>query len=413
MISHVTIFAQSFTESFETDGEGVRYESNNFTSECNADWFRRLQDGECATNNNANFRDLATNNAIGEDGTFYFGGSDVDQGSSGENPLGSGENAYLVMKTEAIIDGANSFQIVIKVAAEDDNNQFEGEERIFIEYAFDDDIAIGANCSDCLPDESNVNSGNYTTIGAFVANTSIDLYQADTDLDGNPDGSILSGTFVDYTYNFTTTENHSNLSIRIQLINQSSSEDGAFDHIRLTSNTVLPIELSSFTATKLQKSVHLEWKTETEINNDGFEIERSYSNGLWETLGFVKGSGSVQTPQEYQFVDSEVSTKTSYYRLKQIDFNGASSYSDIVRISNRKSDFFDIYPNPSSDYLNFRGDLLQLEETKVEIFSTEGVKVLEDQLNGSALNVSKLNSGLYFIRILSEGENLMMPFIKA
>ena len=73
--------SQSFIESFETDGEGTRYESNNFTSECNTDWFRRLQDGACPSTPNANFRDLATDNAIGEDGIFYFGASDTDQAS--------------------------------------------------------------------------------------------------------------------------------------------------------------------------------------------------------------------------------------------------------------------------------------------------------------------------------------------
>ncbi|MFK7773352.1 MAG: T9SS type A sorting domain-containing protein [Saprospiraceae bacterium] len=412
MLCYFPIFAQTFTESFETDGEGTRYESNNFTSTCNADFFRRMQDGECPTNANANFRDLATNNAIGEDGTFYFAGSDVDQGAAGENPLGTGENAYLVMQTVAITGGANTFQIVVKLAAEDDNNQHEGEERIFIEYAFDGDIATGANCNNCLPSENNVNSGSYTTIGAFIGNTTIDLYQEDTDLNGVPDGSTLSGTFVDYTYTITSVGNPTNLSIRIQLINQASSEDGAFDHIRLTSSFVLPVELTDFKATAKEKDVFLEWNTETELNNEGFEIERSIDGEAWNKIGFVRGNGSVQTPQRYQFIDADLDAKMAYYRLKQIDFDGETSYSNMVSVEMKDDKTFEVFPNPVTNILNLRGELALKEDAHIVIMNNVGGKVIEVQSNSSTIDISNLTPGLYFIQIHSGHMNRVRSFVK-
>ncbi|MEM6724164.1 MAG: hypothetical protein AAF598_09005, partial [Bacteroidota bacterium] len=355
-ISYSMMRGQTFTESFETDGEGSRYESNEFTVGCNTDWFRRTFDGQCTTNSH-NFRDLASGNTSNEDGTWYFAGSDVEEGNAGENPLGDGENAYLVMATQTVT-GFNKFNLTLKLAGVDTNNgTFEGEETILIEYAFDSDIATGGNCTGCLPGNNVVNSGSYTTVGAFRANVPARRYQEDTDLDGTPDGTNLTSTFTDYTYSFINPGSPTNLSIRIQLQHDASSEDAAFDHIRLTSEfVVLPVELSDFSLSNQPNGVQLDWITQTETNNEGFKIQRSIDAKDWETIHFQTGQGSSREIQSYSYLDQQPRLGVNYYRLAQQDIDGSLYYSDIRSIRFESELAVQIFPNPVTDKLTVAMD---------------------------------------------------------
>ncbi|MCX6151969.1 MAG: hypothetical protein NTX22_15700 [Ignavibacteriales bacterium] len=99
----------------------------------------------------------------------------------------------------------------------------------------------------------------------------------------------------------------------------------------------LPVELTLFTAKQNGSSVELYWVTATEINNYGFEIERSqpredYSKIIWEKIGFVIGNGNSNSLKDYSFVDNKPPIKNSNYRLKQIDNNGAFKYSNPIEI---------------------------------------------------------------------------------
>jgi carboxypeptidase T len=91
---------------------------------------------------------------------------------------------------------------------------------------------------------------------------------------------------------------------------------------------IIPVELSSFTATAFNTEVVLNWTTSSELNNMGFEIERkslSDNNG-WVTIGFVEGSGNATTTKNYSFTDKNPIKGTLLYRLKQIDFDGSFKY---------------------------------------------------------------------------------------
>jgi hypothetical protein len=114
------------------------------------------------------------------------------------------------------------------------------------------------------------------------------------------------------------------------------------------SGTPMPAELVSFTATTKGRGVELAWRTATELNNYGFEIERSvvgqtflfdHSNGQagmlvpqWEKIGFIEGRGTANAPQSYTFVDGNASG-TLLYRLKQIDRDGSFEYSNQVEVT--------------------------------------------------------------------------------
>ena len=100
-----------------------------------------------------------------------------------------------------------------------------------------------------------------------------------------------------------------------------------------TTNGGLPVELASFSASVVKNSVELSWKTSTEVNNYGFDVERSSSNQGWQKIGFVPGSGNSNSPKEYSYTDNPSGGTTFSYRLKQIDVDGSFKYYDAVTVN--------------------------------------------------------------------------------
>jgi len=96
----------------------------------------------------------------------------------------------------------------------------------------------------------------------------------------------------------------------------------------------LPVELVYFQGYFAESKVILFWGTATEVNNYGFEVERRTPQQNWEVSGFVLGSGNSNSPKSYYYEDStNLEQSIYYYRLKQIDNDGATKYSDSVEIS--------------------------------------------------------------------------------
>ncbi|MBK7632489.1 MAG: T9SS type A sorting domain-containing protein [Ignavibacteriales bacterium] len=117
----------------------------------------------------------------------------------------------------------------------------------------------------------------------------------------------------------------------------------------------LPVELTSFSAKIIGKTILLKWQTATEINNFGFEIERKILNQVqndntgWEKIGFVNGNGNSNSPKDYSFIDKNPDGVAEIkYRLKQIDNDGRFEYSDIINVYFLTNDFelYQNYPNP-------------------------------------------------------------------
>lgn len=127
---------------------------------------------------------------------------------------------------------------------------------------------------------------------------------------------------------------------------QSTADQAVFKY----NNYILPVELTSFTANvNMSGDVELQWVTESEINNHGFEIEKSFDNTSFIPIGFVKGKGTTTERQVYSFTDRNLENGRYYYRLKQIDFNGQFEYSNIIEVEVNKLLQFVLeqnYPNP-------------------------------------------------------------------
>ena len=111
----------------------------------------------------------------------------------------------------------------------------------------------------------------------------------------------------------------------------------------------LPIELMDFQVKKEGRNSLIYWETASEINNDGFEIQKSNDGLHWEKLVWVEGNGTSDTPQHYSFIDAEPYQGLNYYRLRQMDFDGTETFSD-VKVLNFKSngEKVFIFPNPVS-----------------------------------------------------------------
>ena len=121
----------------------------------------------------------------------------------------------------------------------------------------------------------------------------------------------------------------------------------------VTRSEILPVELTTFTASVSENGVLLEWNTSTETNNRGFEVERTNmndANSIWTTIGFVKGHGTVTEEHSYSFTDQNASRGEDYnYRLKQLDFDGSFAYSKTVEVKYEGPAVFSLdqnYPNP-------------------------------------------------------------------
>jgi len=166
----------------------------------------------------------------------------------------------------------------------------------------------------------------------------------------------------------------------------------------------LPIELLSFDANRVNKMVYLKWSTVSEINNQGFEIERTTDLTNWDNIGFVNGAGNSNEILNYSFDDplSDAIFKNYqhvYYRLKQVDFDGSYTYTNIKNITlndNESSEIMiSVFPNPSSDFVNIVSNLSSAEYL-VSIFTQEGLLIGSTTMYGSAfIDVRKMKSSNY------------------
>ena len=116
-------------------------------------------------------------------------------------------------------------------------------------------------------------------------------------------------------------------------------------------NVIVPVELISFTASREEQDILLHWSTATELNNQGFEIQRSNDNKTFNRIGFIEGKGTTTETQEYSFRDNTLTAEGKYfYRLKQIDHDGTYNYSEMIEIDYNylptNFSLFQNYPNP-------------------------------------------------------------------
>ena len=189
-----------------------------------------------------------------------------------------------------------------------------------------------------------------------------------------------------------------------------------FVDVVFTTAFPLPVTLTEFNSSVSRNDVLLSWKTQSEQNNKGFEIQRSTDGTNWSVQGFVEGVGESSTTQSYSYTDDHVTAGRYYYRLAQQDFDGAVKYSPVVIAvvaGETPMALHPNYPNPAHGVTMLRFDLSQSSAVRLSLLDITGREVKrlvnENRQAGSyvlSLNTAALNKGVYVIRLQAEGKIL-------
>jgi hypothetical protein len=174
-------------------------------------------------------------------------------------------------------------------------------------------------------------------------------------------------------------------------------------------NIPLPVELSSFAAKIADDKVELDWTTESEVNNYGFDVERKADDNKWILLGFVAGNGNTNTPKSYYFVDNSLSGGSNfYYRLKQIDTDGNFEYSEIVEVELVIDNFalHQNFPNPFNPTTKIEFRIVDFGFVSLKVYDVLGNEVatiVNEEKNRGVYSIdfyaNILASGIYFYRL--------------
>lgn len=179
-----------------------------------------------------------------------------------------------------------------------------------------------------------------------------------------------------------------------------------FEPVVFTVSTPLPIELSKFTARATRNgTVTLDWTTLTERGNDYFSVQHSTDGSEFGEFARVKGAGNNPDAHSYQLVHDQPAAGLNYYRLKQVDVNGGSAFSNVVAVTLMGEGGFTVFPNPATDewFIDFSGTEA-IEPRLVELFDITGRKCLvAESKTGSLLPLRRgeLASGIYLLRVSS------------
>ena len=262
---------------------------------------------------------------------------------------------------------------------------------------------------------------SYTFNTATQQDDEIKLW-VNPDLSGNEPSPDLS--FIDA---LTDANKFDDIDIR-----QGTNTPNAYiDGIRVStswSTAPLPVELTSFTANQESNGINLQWETSNEINNYGFDIERSVeSSNEFQKIGFINGHGNSNSPKSYSFLDDkfteifknqESSKGEIQYRLKQIDFDGNYEYSKIITVETLHATFlpskFELlqnYPNPFNPVTTIKYSIPAVETRRgvsvilkiYDILGNEIATLVNEQKQAGEyevnFNASNLAGGIYLYRL--------------
>ncbi|GAB1444045.1 hypothetical protein MASR2M39_28900 [Ignavibacteriales bacterium] len=185
-------------------------------------------------------------------------------------------------------------------------------------------------------------------------------------------------------------------------------------YLALFTDRALPVELVSFTASVTKGTVNLNWHTATEIDNNGFEVQRAKAGSDdWRNIGFVQGHHTTNSPKYYSFTDKPSATDANKYkyRLKQIDNSGSHEHSNIIEVSLGVPNNFLLeqnYPNPFNPSTMIRFQLPVSGTVSIDLYNSTGEKVAtllnetkETGVHSLSFDAVKhgLSSGVYFYRM--------------
>ncbi|MCB0634841.1 MAG: T9SS type A sorting domain-containing protein, partial [Lewinella sp.] len=263
---------------------------------------------------------------------------------------------------------------------------------------------------------------HFEPVAAFGNTLSLQIFWNGVDEQSNFDRSACWISRFDGTgwdYNFPASASNLNVfgASQYAILRSNLSNFGAFT---IASDGILPVELVDFRAEATTSGHHLQWQTASELNNSHFEVQHSTDGLRFERIGEVAGQGTSEESTNYEWYYQPTSRAIQhYYRLRQIDYDGQFSFSNIVVVQALSSSqsSVQIYPNPVMDHVKI---LIPSEGRVIDqmfIFSIDGRRVWQQAVaSGDQIDVScsYLDAGVYLVYGGKNEQQLMLlgQFIK-
>jgi hypothetical protein len=236
-----------------------------------------------------------------------------------------------------------------------------------------------------------------------------------------PNGEPLyDGIKTTWVHEIIDISNYANNQLALRFLFKSDNsveKDGWYiDNVKISFySSIVPVELVSFGAAILNDQINLSWITATELNNLGFEVEKSTNNVNWVKIGFADGYGTSTEVHNYSFADKNPAEGKSFYRLKQIDFDGTTVYTNILEVNYGIVADYSLsqnYPNPfnPNTKISWQSPISGWQTLKIFDVLGKEVSTLVDEYRDAGkyeiyfnavetLRATSLPSGIFFYRL--------------
>jgi len=255
--------------------------------------------------------------------------------------------------------------------------------------------------------------GALTSVGTEVSIYFNPVLTSLTGLD-NIDPSTITSLVIGFNANLSTCEVEPICDYLAVPSNSAVIQDNATNCVSRAAVEAaclaLPVELVSFSASSENNFTQLLWRTASETNNEGFEIQRSTDGKNWNELAFVPGYGNTQEEQSYTYTDERPLPGLNYYRLQQMDYDGKSEYSNIVSVEMKNGGSgIHFFPNPATGSVTLALETDYSGEATLTLYDLTGkqMKTATLSLEGGAfrtdIGLGSLPTGIYMAQVQAGG----------
>ncbi len=235
--------------------------------------------------------------------------------------------------------------------------------------------------------------GPFTDLTNAVANCNSYAVPNDCSFSASPiEQAVVNGVTAGQVYVLLVT-NYAN-TVQTITVTDAPSNTATTD----CSIVPLSVELTDFNGVNVDNEILLSWTTVSEQNNSHFVVERSVDASVWTAIAVENGAGTTTSTQHYSSIDRNPSSGDNYYRLKQFDFDGKMTISDIISVSSSSLNKVIVYPNPSNDRISVISNHEIISISIVDIRGTVVYSGNFDKVNSTTIELSDLNSGLYYLQ---------------
>jgi hypothetical protein len=242
------------------------------------------------------------------------------------------------------------------------------------------------------------------------------LSQAGVNGTANPTGGLTTAKTLSLTG--LTIANNATFTITFTAQDFTGADNGvAVDDFSLTVVTVLPVELTAFTATATDKGTALAWATASEENNRAFEVQRSANGRDFETIATVAGAGTTYEAQNYNYLDAQPLNGVNYYRLKQVDFDGSFELHRVVAVLfAAKGNAVAVLPTEVTTQFDLVFGEALATDAQVQIYNFGGQLLHSETVAAGnqrqTIDAAAFAAGIYVVRVQNNGVSTAARFVK-